>query len=251
MIELAAWTWVAVTCVAFIAGLFSAIAGAGGMITLPLLLSAGIPPILALGTNKVQSAVGTLSSTINFLRGGHIDLDQLKSALGWSLLGAVIGVLLVRSLGNELLQTMLPIMLVVTALYFLASPRLSDSDSQQRISDAKFNRWVGGGMGLYGGFFGPGMATFLALAFISLLGYNARRATAHTKPLVLVINGSSAVIFALAGDVFWSLAITMAAAQFIGARIGSNLVMSQGAAIVRPALIIGSLLLALKVLLFP
>lgn len=251
MIELATHTWLIVTAIAFVAGFFSAIAGAGGMITLPLLLWAGLPPILALGTNKVQSAVGTLSSTVNFLRAGHIDLSKLASALGWALLGAIIGVWMVRSLGNDLLQTLLPILLVITALYFLVSPRLSDSDSKQRISEARFNRWVGSGMGLYGGFFGPGMATFLALAFVSLLGYNARRATAHTKPLVLVINGSSAVVFALAGDVFWSLALTMAAAQFIGARLGSNLVMSKGAAIVRPALIIGSLALALKVLLFP
>jgi len=245
------WVTGVLVGMAFVAGLFSAIAGAGGMITLPLLLWAGLPPILALGTNKVQSAIGTLSSVWNFQRKGHIDLHPLRGALLWSLAGSLAGVWLVRRLGDDLMQSLIPIMLVVTATWLLWSPRVSDQDSRQRISHRAFNRAVGGGMGVYGGFFGPGMATFLALAFVELLGYNMRRATAHTKPVVLVVNGSAALYFAAAGDVLWPMALAMAVAQFVGARIGSNLVMARGAALVRPALVGASLLLALKLLLFP
>ncbi len=248
MIEISNLTIVLLTFVAFFAGLFSAVAGAGGMITLPVLMWAGLPPINAMATNKVQSAIGTLSSTINFFRKGHIDIKILWPGLITAFTGAMLGVFCFRLLGNDVLQSMLPILLIAASIYFLFSPKVSDEDSTAKLTTNQFNFWITLGMGFYGGFFGPGMATFFAMAFIGLLGYNSRKATAHTKPLVLVINGSSAVVFIIAGDVYWTLAISMALAQFAGARIGSNLVISKGSKIIRPALILASLAIAVKLL---
>ena len=248
MVGISSLTVALLTFVAFFAGLFSAVAGAGGMITLPVLMWAGLPPINAMATNKVQSAIGTLSSTINFFRNGHIDFKTLWPGLITALGGAMLGVFCFRLLGNDALKSMLPLLLIAASVYFLFSPKVSDEDSNAKLTTNQFNLWVALGMGFYGGFFGPGMATFLAMAFIGLLGYNSRKATAHTKPLVLVINGSSAVVFIIAGDVYWTLAIYMALAQFVGARIGSNLVISKGSKIIRPALILASLAIAVKLL---
>ncbi|MEH6548734.1 MAG: TSUP family transporter [Pseudomonadales bacterium] len=251
LFEMELWLSTTLVGMAFIAGLFSAIAGAGGMITLPLLLWAGLPPINAIATNKVQSTMGTMSSTLNFFRKKQLDFTHLKYGMCFALLGSLTGVWVLRQLGNDVLVSLLPVLLILAALYFLVSPTISDQQSKQRISHKRFNVVVGGGMGFYGGFFGPGMATFYALAYVSLLGYNAVKATAHTKPLVLVTNGSAALVFIITGDVIWDLAIAMAAAQIIGARLGSNMVLSHGAAIVRPALIVGSMAMAIKLLFFP
>lgn len=234
--------------VGFAAGFVSSIAGAGGLIALPVLLSVGIPPINALATNKFQSVFGTLSSTINFFRKGHIDFSRLYPALLCAALGAVAGTLTVQNIPGDYLQRLIPFLLIGIALYFWLSPRIADHDSPPRLTTRNFNWSVGGGIGFYGGFFGPGIGSFFAFAFTSLLGYNLRRATAHTKPLVLITNSTSLVIFLFSGQVIWSAALVMAVGQIIGARLGSNLVIRRGAALVRPAIILATIAMALKLL---
>ncbi len=100
MIEISFFTTVLLTITAFVAGFISSIAGAGGLITLPVLLWAGLPPLSALGTNKVQSAVGTLASTLNFLRSGHLKPSEMIAALLMTLLGSAAGTVLVQQDSN-------------------------------------------------------------------------------------------------------------------------------------------------------
>ncbi|MCK7598521.1 TSUP family transporter [Microbulbifer sp. CAU 1566] len=237
------------SAVAFAAGFISSIAGAGGMLTLPALLWAGIPPLDALGTNKFQSVFGTLSSALNFFQKGHLDLRPLWPGLLAAIAGSALGTWSVSQLGGELLQTLLPVLLIAIALYFAFSPRISDVDTVPRLSNGCFNLLIGGGIGFYGGFFGPGMGSFYALAFAALLGYNMRKATAHTKPLVLATNATSMVIFMMAGHLLWALALCMSVAQFVGARLGSNLVIARGAGLVKPVIILATLAVAIRLLL--
>ncbi len=237
--------------VAFFAGLISAIAGSGGLIVLPVLLTAGLPPLNALATNKFQSVFGTLSSAINFFRHGHIDLASMKVSLFCAFIGSCIGTLAVQQLDAEFLKIGLPYFLLFLAAYVAFTPALSDEDSKPLLSARSFDMGVGGGLSFYGGFLGPGMGSFYAVAFSSLRGYNIKKATAHTKPLVLITNTTSLVVFVLAGKVVWSLAIMMAVAQFVGARIGSNMVMSRGAKFIKPVLIGVIVLLSVKLILFP
>ncbi|WP_288132688.1 TSUP family transporter [Microbulbifer sp.] len=247
--ELTSLTLVILTAVAFAAGFISSIAGAGGMITLPALLWAGIPPLDALGTNKFQSVFGTLSSTLNFFRKGHLDFRPLWPGLLAAAIGSAVGTWSVTRLGGEQLRTLLPILLIAIALYFAFSPSISDLDRKPRMGNGWFNVLIGGGIGFYGGFFGPGMGSIYALAFAALLGYNMRRATAHTKPLVLATNTTSMLLFMAGGHLLWGLAICMSVAQFVGARLGSNLVIARGAGLVRPVIIVATLLVAVKLLL--
>ncbi|SDJ71582.1 TSUP family transporter [Microbulbifer yueqingensis] len=246
--ELSLATYLILSAVAFAAGFISSIAGAGGMITLPALLWAGIPPLDALGTNKFQSVFGTLSSAINYFQKGHLDLRPLWPGLLAATAGAALGTWSVTRLGGELLEALLPILLIAIAVYFAISPRIADVDSRPRMGNGAFNLLVGGGIGFYGGFFGPGMGSFYALAFAALLGYNMRRATAHTKPLVLATNTTSMLIFMAGGHLLWGLALCMSAAQAVGARLGSNLVVARGARLVRPVIIIATIAVALRLL---
>lgn len=231
------------------AGFISSIAGAGGTIVLPALLWAGLPPLNALATNRFQSVFGTLSSTINFFRKGHIDLRALQSALCYAFIGSVLGTYLVHQISTDYLSQMMPYLLIVLAFYMLFSPTLSDEDLPPKITERVFSPVIGGGIGLYGGFFGPGMGSFFAVAFASLRGYNMRKATASTKPLVLMVNTTSMVIFLWGGHIVWGLAIAMAASQVIGARLGSNLVIHRGTALIKPIIVLMTLAIAFKLLL--
>lgn len=248
MTELSLYGMAGLTLAAFLAGFISSIAGAGGMIVLPCLLWAGLPPVQALATNKFQSVFGTLSSTLNFLRRGHLQLRPLRGALAYAFVGAALGTLWVQRVDAAVLEMVLPYVLIALAGYFALSPRVSDEDTAPRLSPRLFDPLVGGGLGLYGGVFGPGMGSFCAAAFAALRGFNLRKATASTKPLVLVANLTSMVIFVAGGHVLWTLALVMSLAQFAGARLGSNLVIARGAALVRPVIVVATVAIALRLL---
>ena len=106
-------------------------------------------------------------------------------------------------------------------------------------------------MGIYGGFFGPGMGSIMPFLLVWLLGHNLIKATAETKLMILAINGTSAIIFAFSGYVLWYSALSMAVAQMLGAQLGSSLVMTRGTALVQPFITIVTLIVALKLLFIP
>jgi len=236
---------------AFIAGVINAIAGSGGLIVLPLLLAAGVPPINALATNKCQSVFGTLSSAVNFFRHGFIDLHSLRMIVLFAMIGACVGTWLVQQLNTAHLKQLLPYFLLLLGAYVAMTPTLSDEDVAPSLPRSTFDPIVGTGMGLYGGFFGPGMGSLSAVAFSSLRGFNIKKATAHAKPLVLTINVTSMAVFLWAGLVWWKLALAMGVAQIFGARLGSNIAMKQGVVLIKPLLVSVIVALALKLLVWP
>ena len=146
------------------------------------------------------------------------------------------------------LEALLPPMLILLAAYFAFSPRIADVDSPPRLSTRLFAPLVGGGLGVYGGFFGPGMGSIAAAAFAGLRGFNMRRATASTKPVVLITNFASMTVFVLGGHVVWSLVAAMAVAQIIGARLGAGLVINRGTALVRPVIVVTTMAIALRLM---
>jgi uncharacterized membrane protein YfcA len=248
--DLSAVTQANLVGVAFFAGLISSIAGSGGILTLPALLWAGLPPLSALATNKVQSSIGTLSSAWNFFRHGHIAIRPLLPVLLMGFIGSVIGTLAVQQLDSEILLKLIPFLLIAIAVYFLLMPKVSAANPQPKISKAWFACTAGLGMGFYGGFFGPAMGSIFPFLLVWLVARNLVTATAETKLMILVVNGTSALIFIAGGHVLWGLAISMSIAQMIGARLGSNLVMTRGSGFVQPIITTVTLLMAIKLLFF-
>lgn len=234
--------------IALLAGLIDAIAGGGGLLTVPALLWSGLGPVEALATNKLQASFGSSTATFAFLRQGALDLRRSGLAVACTFLGASAGALLVQHLHPELLQRVIPVLLAGSAVYFLFSPRVADVDSHRRIGDGAFALTIGTTVGFYDGFFGPGTGTFFAAAFILLLGYNLRRATAHTKLLNFTSNIASLGWFVLGGYVAWKTGLVMALGQLIGAWTGSHLVLRHGGRVVRPLLVVISLAIAVKLL---
>ena len=233
---------------ALCAGLIDAIAGGGGLITVPALLWAGLPPVAALATNKAQAVWGSFAATAHFVRRGAIDLRRTGFAVVCTFTGAALGASLVQHLGSVLLERLVPVLLIAFALYFLVSPRVSDLDSRQRIRFPVFALTVGFGVGFYDGFFGPGTGTFFAMGYVALLGFGLGRATAHAKLLNFTSNLAALLFFLAGGHVMWSLALIMAVGQLAGGWLGAHLVLRHGARLVRPVLVVASIAVSIKLL---
>jgi uncharacterized membrane protein YfcA len=241
------WIFAALTATAVLTGFIDAIAGGGGLIMMPALLSAGIPPINALATNKLQSMFGTSVACSNFARKGLIDWRANLLGVAFVFAGATIGVLAVQAIDTKALSLIIPLLLVSVAAYVLISPRMSDEDAHQRIS-ARGYAPVGAAIGAYDGFFGPGTGSFFTASLVGLRGLGLTRATALTKLFNLTSNVASVLFFAIGGKIFWLLGLCMAAGAMLGGWIGSHTAMRFGAQVIRPLLVILSLGLTVRLL---
>lgn len=235
--------------VAVFAGFVDSIAGGGGLIAIPAMLILGIPPLEALGTNKLQAQFGSASATIAYARRGHVDLKKQFPMALMAFIGGIFGALTASFVPPDTLRSIMPFLLIAIALYFAFKPNLSDLDSHQRITPFVFGLTVVPLVGFYDGIFGPGAGSFYMLAFVGLAGFGMLKATAHTKLLNFGSNFGSFLVFTLSGAILWKLGLLMGLGQFLGAQIGSRLAMSNGAKIIRPLLVISCLAMATKLLL--
>ncbi|WP_438747801.1 TSUP family transporter [Pararhizobium sp. O133] len=233
---------------AFLAGFIDSIAGGGGMISVPAMLLAGIPPLETLGTNKLQSLFGSGSASLAYARKGHVNLrEQLPMAV-MSALGAALGAVLATVVPGDVLKAILPFMLVAIAFYFALKPSVGDVDRAQRITPFLFSLTIVPMIGFYDGVFGPGTGSFFMLAFIALAGFGVLKATAHTKFLNFGSNIGAFIVFVLYGVVLWKVGFLMGAGQFAGAQVGSRFAMKNGAKIIKPLLVTTCMVLAIKLL---
>jgi uncharacterized membrane protein YfcA len=236
---------------AFLAGFVDSIAGGGGLISVPALLLAGLSPVDALGTNKLQGLFGSASATIAYAGKGHVDLRQQAPSAILAFLGGAAGAGLAAILPGELLRLVLPFVLIGIALFFAFKPNLGNVDSARRLSPLVFGAMIVPAIGFYDGIFGPGAGSFFMLAFVTLAGYGLLKATAHTKLLNFSSNTGGFVVFALAGVVHWKIGLIMGVAQFLGARLGAALAMRGGAKVIKPLLVLSCIALATKLLMDP
>lgn len=232
---------------AVLTGFVDAIAGGGGLIMMPALLSAGIPPINALATNKLQSMFGTATAFVTYARKGLVDWRAHRGTIAIVFVGASVGVIAVQSVDAGALRLIIPLLLVAVALYVLASPRMTDDDAHERVGRRGYGP-IAAAIGAYDGFFGPGTGSFFTTTLVGLRGLGLTRATALTKCLNLTSNVASVIFFALGGKMFWLLGLTMAAGAMLGGWLGSHTAMRFGARVIRPLLVILSLGLTARLL---
>ncbi|ARJ69605.1 TSUP family transporter [Paracoccus contaminans] len=230
------------------AGFVDAIAGGGGLITVPVLLMAGLPPDQALATNKVQGSVGAATAALAYARSGLVDLRRQTRSAGLAFAAGLAGALLVTALPAQALRIMLPVVLIGIALFFAFKPGLNDLDRAARLSPAAFALTVVPAIGFYDGLIGPGAGAFYMLAFVALAGFGILKATAHTKLLNFASNIGGLTAFALTGHPLWAAGLLMGAGQMLGAWLGSRLAMRIGARVIKPLLVVTSTALALRLL---
>jgi len=236
----------ALTAVATLAGFVDAIAGGGGVLTVPALLMAGLPPHLALGTNKGCSTFGTTAAVYTFARGGRLALRETLLGFAGGCAGAVVGARLQLALPPATLR---PVVLVLLGAVAVA---LALQRPQQALHKAEVARGAGAAfaialaLGAYDGFFGPGTGTFLIVAHVTLLGATLSAATAAAKPVNLGSNVASLVTFGLRHTVVWAVALPMAVGNVLGNALGARLALRRGDRLVRAMVILVSLALVVK-----
>lgn len=245
------WVLVALGGVGVVAGFVDAVAGGGGLITIPALLWAGLPPLGAIATNKAQSIVGTTMAAWTYWRKGYVSILSLVPSIGAAFAGSLLGAVIVKQVDTSALEVLIPVAVIAVALYFTFSPSIKDIDGVARLKFPTFVPVFALVIGFYDGVFGPGTGSFLMLAFVALFGLSAARASAHTKILNVTSNLAALLFFIIAGDVVWPVAIVMAGGQIIGGYLGAITGIRYGARIIRPLVIVVSIILAVKLLFFP
>ncbi|GIU07803.1 UPF0721 transmembrane protein [Shewanella sp. c952] len=234
--------------VAMLAGFIDAIAGGGGLLTIPALMWAGLPPTAALATNKLQACGGSFFASMYFVRKGLVSLADMKLSIACAFVGAALGTIAVQMIDTAFLEVMLPFLILGIGAYFLFSKKISEEDKHQVLTPAVFAFTAALGVGFYDGFFGPGTGSFFALAFVSLAGFGLAKATAHAKVLNFSTNIASLTFFAIGGKVFWMLGAVMLVGQAIGATLGSRLVVTKGTKIIKPLVVVMSIAMSVKLL---
>ena len=239
-------TYVILFIAAFLASLIDSIAGGGGLLTTPAMLLVGISPLNTLATNKFQSCFGTFTSTYNYYKNGLLTEPRRFLYFFLSFGGSMVGTFLVSRISNEVLESIIPILLISAAVFFILNRGPSTSNKSSSLIFI-FNVIVVL-IGFYDGFFGPGTGSFFVLAFIIIKGANIMESTAITKLLNFASNFAAFIIFAIQGYVIWYLGLIMAVAQIAGAYTGSKFAIKNGEKVVRPVLVVVSVLLSLRIL---
>lgn len=222
-------------------------AGGGGLLTIPALMAAGIPPVAALATNKLQSSFGTASAFYAYLRAGHVDVRRFAIPTAGAFAGSVGGAIAVQLMDSSFLAALVPALLILMAIYFLVAPPMSDADRHARLGTRGLTL-VATLIGFYDGFFGPGTGSFFTTALVALGGLGLIRAIATTKLLNLATNIAGLLAMIAGGKVLWMLGLAMAVANIAGNQVGALLAMRFNGRGVRPLLVIMSIALTVKLL---
>ena len=235
--------------IAATAGWVDTLAGGGGLITVPALLLTGMPPGMAIATNKLQGSMGTLVASIYFVRTKFVRLNQMKGMIVLTFIGSVLGSWLLLQIDASKLVQFLPFLLMAMGLYVLLSPSFNDEQKQQKISRLCFMFLVCPILGFYDGFFGPGTGSLMALAFVSVIGYGLSKGTAQAKILNLTSNVAALLYFIIFGEVAWLVGGVMAAGQLLGSSIGARMVMGKGAKLIKPVVVMVCFGMSINILL--
>jgi uncharacterized membrane protein YfcA len=219
---------------AFVAGVVDAIAGGGGLVSVPALLWAGLPPQIALGTNKGQSVFGSFAAMLRYGRAGLLDRERARVTFPVGLAAAAAGALVVAfGVPREALRPAILALLVAVAGFLLLRPSTLVPHGAPPRRPLLVAAAIAATCAAYDGVFGPGTGTFLILAFVLWLKDGAAQASADAKVVNFASNLASVIVFAFCGWVRWEIALPMAAAQFAGGVVGAGLAVRRGDGLVR------------------
>ncbi len=234
--------------IGIVAGLVEASAGGSGLISLPAIMFLGYPPIEAIATSKFQYTFGALTAITRFSKAGLIEWRKILPLLGGSMIAGGMGAYLLLLIDAEVVALIVPLLLIIVAIYFIVSPRVSDKETPPRISHGVFGWLIVPAIALYDGFFGVGSASLYMTACVLLLGMNVRVATANTKLLDFVSGAAALGVLALKGHVLLLPGLALGAGQIIGAYFGASLVLRLGARWIRPVIVVVTLGLSVDLL---
>ena len=216
---------------AFLGGFIDAIIGGGGLVTLPLILGLGVPPALGVATNKLQGAMGMISSLLVVRK--NIDFKKMFFGVIITATFAALGGLTLISINSNALKPVVAIILILVFLYTVFKKNIGETQGKARMKLITFLIIFGMIIGFYDGFIGPGTGSFWIFAFVSLLGFDIRQASINTKLLNAASNIASLVFFILHYEVLYKLGITMGIGAIIGANLGARVLLKVNIKIIK------------------
>lgn len=226
--------------IGLVAGVVDAIVGGGGLITLPALFGVGLPPSIAIGTNKLQTFFGTFSATLSFYRKKMYSIRTIGKGIIPITVGALLGAIVSQCLSVAALSKIMPFLLLFILTYVILAPKFGSQDHTPKMNETPFYFFGGLLLGFYDGFFGPGVGSLWIFALSYFLGYNLLKASAYTKVFNLVSNVVATVCFIMGGNINYKIAVVMAIGQFIGGKIGTQIALKGGFVVIRPLFILVS-----------
>lgn len=238
-------TYIIVGTAVFLAGFVDAIAGGGGLISLPVYMMVGLPAHNAIATNKMSSTCGTALSTVRFLKNGLIHMKLALPSIILAIIGSTIGAHLALITNNDILEK---IMIPITAFFVFNKNLFHDHHHPFKITRrTMFVSLIAALIvGIYDGFYGPGTGTFL-LIILTIFGHMAiKHANGQVKAINLTTNISALTVYLLNGQVMISLGLFAAICNMAGNYFGSGMMMTKGSKIVKPVIGVVLVMLLLK-----
>lgn len=243
-------TYLIVCPLIFLGGFIDAVAGGGGLITLPAYMLSGMPIHMAYGTNKFANSFGTAIATVNYAKGGYLKWKSGIISAVFSLVGAWLGSQMAVALSPVVLQYTLVVLLPVAAVFILINKNFGKEEGEEKTGKKLYvlSGVIGLVIGAYDGFFGPGAGTFMVLAFTGFLGFSLINASANAKLVNLASNVGALVTYLISGKVLFAVGIPAALCSILGNYIGTKLAIKIGAKFIRAVLFVAIGLLLLKIL---
>lgn len=239
----------------FLAGLVDSIAGGGGLVSLPAYILAGVPAHMALGTNKLGSAMGTTISTARYIKNGYLEGKIMASmsacSVAAALAGSTIGSRLSLLASEAVIKNMMIVVLPIVAFYVVKNKNMGDNEKTNTLPIRKVYLITIAAafiIGMYDGFYGPGTGTFLILILTGVARMNLRTASGITKVINLSSNVAALVTFIISGNVIYPLGLAAGVFCIAGHYIGSGMVVNNGQKVVRPIILVVLLILFIKII---
>ena len=232
-----------------LAGFVDAIAGGGGLISLPAYLMAGLPPHMCLGTNKLSSCMGTALATVRFALRGFIDWRGALPCVACALVGSALGAQSALLISDEVLRWVMLAVVPLTALYVLRPKSLRPPEDPRHARQAVgICALISVCIGFYDGIYGPGTGTFLMLGFMTVAKLGLNESAGITKAVNLTTNIAALTVFLLNGQVWLLLGLTAGLFNMLGAWLGVTLFTGKGIKVVKPIILVVLVVFFVKML---
>lgn len=234
----------------FIAAFVDSIAGGGGLISVPAYMLIGLPPAMVNGTNKFSASSASFTSSIKFIKSKKADFKILKFALPFTVIGSIIGAGTALSIPESFLKTIISVLIIFIGIYTYFSKKLGldENFTGYTTKNIIFTCILALSIGFYDGFFGPGTGTFLIFGLIAIFGFDFTKASGNARVMNFTSNIVALIVYAINGKILYAYGIPVAVFSIIGARLGTQFALKNGAKFIKPIFIIISFLTALKMI---
>ena len=234
------WTLLIICLLVFAASLLDAVAGGGGLISLPAYLIAGLPPHNAIATNKLSSSIGTVASTARFIRNKCVDWPTAIPSALLAVLGSIAGAKLILMIDDDAIRYIMLVLVPVLAFVVLKKRDLSTDELEPVSRKRQFLVVCVAALfvGMYDGFYGPGTGTFLLIAYTQLAKMPVRLAAGNVKIANLSSNIGSLAVFLLNGQAILPIGLIAAVFAVAGHFIGAGVLLKNGAKVVKPFILV-------------